>query len=397
MKKKIIKTFKYILVILMLIVSIFPAKEFDLYVQRVEATSISEVQNQIDQTKQDLENINDSISGLSDEQDLLLEKMDDLTAEIMNVMTTIGMLEDEIASKQESIILTQEQYEIAKQQEEEQYEAMKVRVQLMYEEGNASIMESFFDFSSFSDMLNRADYAQQVYNYDKAMLIDYETSKQLVHDLWDSLEAEKVELEADKVDMEEQKAYNDGLLAKLKQESDNYDVLIAQAKQEAAAAKKLLQQEQNQLKKLQEEERKKQIAQNAGNGNYSVTQFDTKVIDNASGSDLGKKIAKYGCQYIGNPYVAGGTSLTNGADCSGFTYRIYQNFGYDIPRTSYSQRSAGTAVDYANAQPGDLICYEGHVGLYVGGGYIVHASSARTGIKISKATYRTILSVRRII
>ena len=105
----------------------------------------------------------------------------------------------------------------------------------------------------------------------------------------------------------------------------------------------------------------------------------------------------YGCQFIGNPYVAGGTSLTNGADCSGFIYRIYSDFGYKVPRNSYSLRSAGTAVDYANAQPGDVICYEGHVAMYVGGGYIVHASTKKTGIKISKATYRPILTVRRII
>ena len=93
----------------------------------------------------------------------------------------------------------------------------------------------------------------------------------------------------------------------------------------------------------------------------------------------------------------GGTSLTNGADCSGFTYRVYSDFGYKIPRTSYSQRSAGKEVSLASAQPGDLVCYDGHVGMYIGGGLIVHASTARTGIKVSNATYRTILSVRRII
>ena len=121
------------------------------------------------------------------------------------------------------------------------------------------------------------------------------------------------------------------------------------------------------------------------------------VIENASGSDMGKRLAKYACQYIGNPYVAGGTSLTNGADCSGFTFRIYSDFGYSIPRTSYEQRSCGTGVDYSNAQPGDLICYDGHVAMYIGGGLIVHASTQRTGIKISNANYRPILAVRRVV
>ena len=132
------------------------------------------------------------------------------------------------------------------------------------------------------------------------------------------------------------------------------------------------------------------------NATYTTTDY-TSIIENSSGSDLGKKVAKYACQFIGNPYVSGGTSLTNGADCSGFTYRVYQDFQYSLPRTSYQQRSAGTGVDYDSAQPGDLICYEGHVGIYIGGGLIVHASTSKTGIKVSRAQYKTILSVRRII
>ena len=101
-------------------------------------------------------------------------------------------------------------------------------------------------------------------------------------------------------------------------------------------------------------------------------------------------------QFVGNPYVYGGTSLTNGADCSGFTQSVYAQFGYSLPRTSYEQQNWGTEVSYADAQPGDLICYGGHVAIYMGNGQIVHASNSRDGIKISNdATYRTILSVRR--
>ena len=116
----------------------------------------------------------------------------------------------------------------------------------------------------------------------------------------------------------------------------------------------------------------------------------------SSSSGSGSSIVDYATQFVGNPYVWGGTSLTGGADCSGFTQSVYAQFGYSLPSTSYEQQNWGTEVSYADAQPGDLICYGGHVAIYMGNGQIVHASNSRDGIKISNdATYRTILSVRR--
>lgn len=121
------------------------------------------------------------------------------------------------------------------------------------------------------------------------------------------------------------------------------------------------------------------------------------VNTSAEGLALGQQIASYACQFVGNPYVYGGTSLTNGADCSGFVMSVYANFGVSLPHSSSGDRSVGTAVDgLANAQPGDIICYSGHVAIYIGNGQIVHASTAKTGIKISDVNYRTPLGVRRI-
>ena len=112
---------------------------------------------------------------------------------------------------------------------------------------------------------------------------------------------------------------------------------------------------------------------------------------------MGVAVAEYACQFVGNPYVWGGSSLTNGTDCSGFVMSVYANFGVSLPHSSTADRTQGYAVDgLANAQPGDLICYSGHVALYIGNGQIVHASSSKTGIIISNADYKKILAVRRI-
>ena len=112
--------------------------------------------------------------------------------------------------------------------------------------------------------------------------------------------------------------------------------------------------------------------------------------------NAGQEVVDYACQFIGNPYVWGGTSLTDGADCSGFVQSVYAHFGISLPRTSYEQRSAGYEVSYEDAQPGDLILYEGHVGLYIGNDQIVNAMNEDQGIGISSATYTNIVAVRRI-
>lgn len=164
--------------------------------------------------------------------------------------------------------------------------------------------------------------------------------------------------------------------------------------------------EEARLKKEREEREKAIAASNAavnkkGNEGQAGTVSQTYTTDN-SNAELGQQIVDYAVQFVGNPYVYGGTSLTNGADCSGFVQSVYADFGISLPRTSGSQGKSGSAVaDIASAQPGDLVWYSGHIGIYMGNSQLVHASSSKPypegGIKISDVNYRTILGIRRII
>lgn len=363
----------------------------------VYASSISDLQNDIQQHQQNLDALNDDIASMEDEQDILEEEISDLDAELLNMLTSIGILEDDIAAKEDEIAVAQADYDAAKATEQEQYEAMKVRIQYMYENGDINYLSILLEAKSMSDLLNKAEYVEQIYEYDRQKLEEFQEITMQVQALQDTLESERAELEMQKSEMQVQQAYLNTLLEQKKAQSEDYEVQLAKARQEAATYKAKIKEDEKKIAKLKEEERKKLAAQNAAKTSSGGSGSAATIITNATGSELGKQIANYACQFVGNPYVSGGTSLTNGADCSGFTYRVFADFGYSIPRTSFAQRNAGVGVEYANAQPGDIVCYEGHVGLYIGGGKIVHASTPSSGIKISNATYRSILCVRRII
>lgn len=173
------------------------------------------------------------------------------------------------------------------------------------------------------------------------------------------------------------------------------EFVMAESREEEAARLAKEQEERKKARKAAEAKAASKRKETASQQSASSQQSVTYTV--GEGSENGVAVAEYALQFVGNPYVYGGSSLTKGADCSGFVMSVYANFGVSLPHSSAADRTQGYAVDgLDNAQPGDLICYSGHVALYIGNGQIVHASNKKDGIKVSQANYRKILAIRRI-
>lgn len=416
----------------------------------VSASREDELREEQAWTSQQLDATYNRMSQLWDQKQQLESEIATLDADLVNVMVNIETLEGDIANKETEIVKTKQDLGKAQKAKDKQYQAMKKRIQYLYEKGGSDAwFQMMVNADNLADLLTRAEYTQKMYEQDRKSLEVYANTIEQVKNLETKYTQEKAELEAMKQEYEAESANLQYQLDVKRANSANCESEIAWAEQQATEYANLLAEQTAEIERLEAERiaaeeaarREAEAAAAAAaaeaesysqsadyseesaqvsseSGSTDTTEYDEygNVIDTAntvdpseyesssdsgsgsSGSGSGSSVVDFATQFVGNPYVWGGTSLTGGADCSGFTQSVYSNFGVSIPRTSYEQQNAGREVSYSEAQPGDLICYGGHVAIYMGNGQIVHASNSRDGIKISNnAAYRTITSVRRLV
>ncbi len=392
-------------------------------VQGTSASTINDAKDKIREANEQLDQTNNDISDIEQEQSSLQKEIDALDSELVALLLDIDVLKDEITQKQADITQATADLEEAQETEERQYESMKKRIRFMYERGDNALVESLLGAGSMADVLNRVEYFNQIYEYDRSMLTEYQETVEQVAKLKETLELEEQDMVALKENQEQQSKELEQMLDNKRATMSDFDTQLAKAQQLAQKYKQTIQEqndiivaeqariaaEEEQRRREEEQRRQQELARQQ---QEQQQQADTDSDDSGSASDSsgdsgsnpsystnisGQDVVNYAMQFIGNPYVWGGTSLTNGADCSGFVMSVYAHFGISLPHSSYLLRSCGQGVSYANAQPGDLICYSGHVAIYAGGGRIVGAQSSAIGIATQTATYRTILAVRRVL
>lgn len=332
---------------------------------------------------------------------------DALDLELTALLTDMELLEEDINGLREQIGDADKVYRQTKADQDRRYAMLKKRIQFLYEEGEITYLDILLRSKNIGDVINGTEYFQQLYEYDKNMILDYEDIKKETMQQKEALEEKQSELIAMEQEQRQHKTALETAVAGKREETADFDRRLSEAEQEAQLWARTAREKTEQIRVLQEqaEQRRRQEAERlaaerraAGTAGPDISgpAIARVPIKSTGGSQFGRQVADYALQFVGNPYVWGGTSLTGGADCSGFTQSVYKHFGVNIPRTSGEQAYYGREIAYEDMEPGDLICYPGHVSMYIGDGKIVHARSTKAGIRVDDdPAYRTIVSIRR--
>ena len=373
------------------------------------------------QAEQDLKDKKNEINGLKDHQQITADDIKNKSAKLDEILAAQKKLQTDITSKQAEIEQNQKDLAAAQEKQQEQYDAMKKRIQFMYENSaEDNIWTAIIESNGITDMLNRIEYVSDVYDSDRALMDSYQAAVEQVKEIGTKLDNDMNELTAMQDDYEKQQADVEAAIVALENQKEQYASQIAQAQQQAENYQNII---TAQGKIIQEQEAAAaaaaaaaaQAAAARANSSSSSSSYDgggagkggSIAGDYAAGGGKnpgastgvsGSSVVSYAMQFVGHPYVWGGNSLTNGVDCSGFVHEVYAHFGISTPRYSQAFKSVGQAVSFDNIQPGDVVVYPGHVAIYAGGGVIVEAQSTKAGITARRSVQcHTILAIRRLV
>lgn len=362
------------------------------------------------------------------------QKEQALEEELVRLLALKDILESDMEELKTQIQEADRDYRQAEEKRQRQYDILKKRIQFLYEEGDITYLDILLKAKNIGDVVSQTEYFRQLYEYDQEIIQRYEKLKQEAAGKKELLEEKQSQLEVMEEENESQQKELEGFIAARQKESSGFALELEAAQARAAQAAgevirkteeiRILRARQEEERIRQEKERIRQEQESAGqesgaagrepggagrepggagqeSGSAGTAQDSAgtaggRSVKSIGGTEFGRNVADYALQFVGNPYVYGGTSLTRGTDCSGYTQSVYRHFGVSIPRTSGEQAGFGREIPYEDMEPGDLVCYSGHVAMYIGGGRIVHASSRKEGIKVSNdPAYRTIVSIRR--
>ena len=365
------------------------------------------------QAEKDLKDKKNEINGLKDQQQTTADDIKNKSAKLDEILAAQKKLQTDITNKQAEIEQNQKDLAAAQEKQQEQYDAMKKRIQFMYENSaEDNIWTAIIESNGITDMLNRIEYVSDVYDSDRALMDSYQAAVEQVKEIGTKLDNDMNELTAMQDDYEKQQADVEAAIVALENQKEQYASQIAQAQQQAENYQNII---TAQGKIIQEQEAAAAAAAARANSSPSSSSYDgggagkggSIAGDYAAGGGKnpgastgvsGSSVVSYAMQFVGNPYVWAGNSLTNGVDCSGFVHEVYAHFGISTPRYSQAFKSVGQAVSFDNIQPGDVVVYPGHVAIYAGGGVIVEAQSTKAGITANRSVQcHTILAIRRLV